>query len=287
LLSGHVGGADQLAEEVARILGATPVITSASHVTGTLAIDLLGRELGWTLEADPLAVTRASAAVINGEPVGMLQEAGELDWWPPDRPLPENITVYPCLDDLAQAGCAAALVITDREAPGNGGSYQQLIGGLPLVLYRPRSLVVGMGCRRGVPLAELEELLASTFQRHNLSRSSLGCIATADLKKDEVGILALAEQYGVPVVCYSAQELNRVFEDSEAATQVSDGESADVLASYGTRRGQPTPSPRAYSLLGIWGVAEPAALLASGSRKLLVPRQKTSRATIAVARLRF
>lgn len=287
LLSGHVGGADQLAEEVARILGATPVITSASHVTGTLAVDLLGRDLGWTLEADPLAVTRASAAVINGEPVGMLQEAGELGWRPPDRSWPENITVYPCLDDLAQAGCAAALVITDREAPGDGMTFRQLLSDTPLVLYRPRSLVVGMGCRRGVPLPELEELLAATFRRHNLSLSSLGCIATADLKKDEAGILALAEQYGVPLVCYSADELNRVFERPEAAREVSCGESLDVVAGSGTRRGQPTPSPRAYSLLGIWGVSEPAALLASGSRELLVPRQKTRRATVAVARKSF
>ncbi len=100
LLSGHLGGADLLAEEVARALGATPVVTSASHVAGTLAVDLLGQEFGWTLEAKPVAVTRASAAVVNGDPVGVFQEAGEPNWRPQDRPLPGNITEYPTLECL-------------------------------------------------------------------------------------------------------------------------------------------------------------------------------------------
>ena len=75
LVSGHLGGADRLAQEVARHLGATPVITSASHASGTLAVDLLGEKFGWRLMAASTAVTRASAAVINGQPIGVWQGA--------------------------------------------------------------------------------------------------------------------------------------------------------------------------------------------------------------------
>lgn len=272
LLSGHLGGADLLAQRVAEALGTTAVITSGSHVTGTLAVDLLGREFGWTIEASPPAVTRASAAVVNSEPVGVFQEAGEADWWPEDRPLPDNITIYQSWQLLAESGPAAALVITDRQAPDSGGqSYREALGEVPLVIYRPRSLVAGMGCRRGVPVEELEKLLLDIFQQHNLSVDSLGCIATADLKKDEVGLLALAEKYSVPLACYSGEELNDVFRRPEVIEA----------------RNSPSPSKKAHSLLGIWGVAEPAALLASGSRELLHPRQKTSRATIAIARKSF
>ncbi|MCH8923480.1 MAG: anion permease, partial [Planctomycetes bacterium] len=82
LVSGHVGGADRLAQEVARHLKATPVITSASHASGTLAVDLLGREYGWRLTASSTTVTRASAAVINARSVGVWQGAGEPGWWP-------------------------------------------------------------------------------------------------------------------------------------------------------------------------------------------------------------
>jgi cobalt-precorrin 5A hydrolase len=262
LLSGHLGGADRLAQEVAQALGATPVITSASHATGTLAVDLLGQEFGWRIEAEPLAVTRASAAVVNGDPVGVWQHTGETHWWPQDTPLPANLHVYPTVQALADSPSVAALVITDQTVLPLPGKH--------LVVYRPRSLAAGMGCRRGVPVEELEQLLADTFQRYNLSLASLKCIATAQVKQDEPGLLALVQRHGVPLVCYGAQELNRAFE-AERNRGLGPGV---------------TPSA-ARRLLGVWGVAEPAALLASGGGQLLAPRQKAARATIAVARVDF
>jgi len=296
LISGHLGGADRLAEEVGQALGATPVITSASHVTGTLAVDLLGYEFGWRMEAEPSAVIRASAAMVNGDPVGIFQEAGEADWWPHHRPLPKNITIYPSLESLLQGPCVAALIVSDRQSPvasvpaGHGATPP----GKTTVLYRPRSLVAGIGCRRGVGLDELEALLTGTFSRHNLALASLGCIATADLKKNEPGIQELAEKFDVPLRCYNAAELNRVFErqtPSEGDARGENRSNANFLQGP-TRAPQgpfqrPTPSPVAHRLLGLWGVSEPAALLASGSDELLVPRVKTPRATIAVARTSF
>jgi cobalt-precorrin 5A hydrolase len=279
LVSGHVGGADRLAEGVARALGATPVVTSGSHVTETLAVDLLGRELGWRLEAEPVAVTRASAAVVNGDPVGVYQSAGEPDWWPENRPLPPNLTVYSSLASLGASSCSAALIISDESNP-IAGKHETLEAGFAsktLVLFRPRSLSAGMGCRRGVPVAELERLLVDTFHENNLSLRSLGCIATAELKRDEPGLLALAEQYGVPLICYSGEQLNAVY--SQIPAEAAGGRAGNIPSL--------TRSERAHSLLGIWGVAEPAALLASGDNRLLVPKQKGARATVAVARKRF
>ena len=151
LLSGHLGGADALAQEVAMLLGATPVVTSASHVAGTLAVDLLGQEFGWVIDSPRLAVTRASAAVVNGEPVGVYQQAGEPDWWPEDRPLPKNI--IRCSDpvELADAPGDAALIISDYLNVVDSGDQppEQVLKKQHLVVYRPRSLVIGMGCRRG------------------------------------------------------------------------------------------------------------------------------------------
>lgn len=285
LISGHVGGADCLAEAVARVLGATPVITSGSHVVETLAVDLLGREFDWKLEAESMAVTRASAAVVNGDPVGIYQNAGETDWWMPDSPLPENLALYDSLKALVESSCSAALIITDESDPlvGNGETIQQAFAGRHLVLYRPRTLVAGMGCRRGVPIEELEHLLVDTFRETNLSLSSLSCIATADLKQDEPGLLALAEKYGVPLVCYSGEQLNAVFPSSPVATG---GVTSEASEQESGAQGL-TPSEKAHSLLGIWGVSEPAAILASGSNSLLVPKHKGARATVAVARQNF
>ena len=267
LLSGHIGGADRLAETVAECLGATPVVTSASHASGTLAVDLLGQEFGWRIDAAAESITRASAAVVNRMTVGICQEAGEPDWWDGDGPLPENISQYPTLKELADAGCEASLVITDRVI--RVGILPSGPSGLPTVLYRPRSLVAGMGCRRGVPVEELESLLDETFAENSLCIDSLSCVATAELKQGEKGLMQLAERHGVPLVHYSATQLNSIYEPGDLDSTVTK---------------PPTRSERAHGLVGVWGVAEPAALLASGADQLLVHRKKTTRATIAIAR---
>nr|BAM17293.1 cobalamin biosynthesis protein [uncultured bacterium] len=274
VLSGHLGGADRLAERVAAILGAEAVVTSGSHATGTLAVDLLGTEFGWTIEADSATITRASAAVVNREPVGVYQGAGETDWWPKGRELPPNITVHPSLDSLRRSGSTAALIISDESDPylSEGMTLAEALPATHVVLYRPRALVAGMGCRRGVPAGELEQLLRDTFCVYNLSLSSLACIASATLKQDEPGLLALSEKYSVPFLCYESEELNSLFEgevNGDASCQA------------------PNPSANARRLVGVWGVAEPASLLASGASRLLVSKQTAERATISVARKEF
>lgn len=288
VLSGHLGGADRLAERAAAILGAAAVITSASHAGGLPAVDLLGREFGWRIAAPPLAVTRASAAIINGRPVGFCQETGE----PSAKPeLPPHLTEFATPESLLAAEWAAALLITDRlidgipETPASAdtptASESLAPSGLtaaapparPIVVYRPRSLVAGMGCRRGAPQEHLETLLTETFRAYRLSTDSLACIATADLKGDEPGLLQLAERLGVPLRTFSTPQLNAMFDMETAAP--------DAAAI------RPTPSAGAHRLVGVWGVAEPAALLASGAKSLLVARQATGQATIAIARRNF
>ena len=262
LISGHVGGADQLAQEVAVCLGARAVVTSASHATGTLAVDLLGREFGWRLKADATTITRASAAVINSQPIGIWQGAGEPGWWPDGKPLPGNIAVYATLEDLAASACATALIISDTTS-----DLETLLADKITVVYRPRSLVIGMGCRRGVPVEELESLLAEALRENGLSAECLAEIATAEIKRGEPGLEQLAERHRVPLSFVQANELNGVFETNPGAIT--------------------SKSERAHGLVGVWGVAEPAALLTAGASQLLVNREKTTRATIAIARKDF
>ena len=261
LLSGHVGGGDALTERVADALGATAVITSASHVLGTLAVDLLGSEFGWRIEASSEMVTRASAAVVNGEPVGVYQDAGERDWWDAGKPLPSNVNLCESVDCLAQF--PNVLLISDRvDVSDKVAAADPKTPNTPntLVIYRPRSLVVGIGSRRGVGVEEVEGLLRGTFAAERLAVGSVRCIATAELKRDEAAIGLLAERLGVPVRYFGADELN----------------------------GMPGPSGASESqrLLGIVGVAEPAALLASGG-DIIVPKVRSAAATLAVARINY
>ena len=138
ILSGHLGGANALAGHLARALGAIPVLTTASDSRQTLAVDLLGRELGWTIEATHDALVRASAAVVNDEPVALVQEAGSGDWWTQHAngrtvPLPANIRVFARLEDVAPERFAAVLWISQRDMPD---AYAQPLAG-KCIVYRP------------------------------------------------------------------------------------------------------------------------------------------------------
>ncbi len=254
LLSGHLGGANALAETAAELLQAKAVVTTGSDALGTLAVDLLGREFGWTIEgADQ--VTRVSAAVVNGDPVGLFQDAGELNWWPAGNPLPDNLFRCESWEQLLASGCRAALVVSDRLLEDRQGLP------FPMVTYRPRSLVVGVGCNRGTDVEEIAGAVETVLQRHGLAKGSVRALATVNLKRYEVGLQGYAERLGVPIHHYSAAELRSV--------------------------DAPHPSPIVQRWVGAPSICEAAALLASQATTLLVPKTKTTNVTVAVARKAF
>ena len=133
VLSGHVGGANACAEQIAAILKATPVLTTASDVGKTIPVDILGRELGWQVEAPKINITRVSAHVVNGEPIAVVQEAGSPDWWTRPTPLPANIHRFERFADVDLARFKAVLWITRAEV--DEARWQQLQE--RLVVYRP------------------------------------------------------------------------------------------------------------------------------------------------------
>jgi cobalt-precorrin 5A hydrolase len=245
LLSGHRGGANALARQVADAIGAQPVITTASDVNGRLAVDLLGAEDGWRLEASPEALRQAAAAVVNGLPVGVFQDAGT------PIELPPGISRLNSLDEDEARGLAAVLVVTDRCIPAVMPAQ---------VVYRPPSLVVGVGCSRGASIDDVLSAIDLALRQGRLAKTSLALLATIDRRAQEPGVVAAAAALEVPVRGYPAERLAEV-------------------------RGLPTPSEVVRSAVGAPGVCEPAALLASGATCLLVPKVKTPRATAAIARL--
>ncbi|MBT0571324.1 cobalamin biosynthesis protein CbiG [Curvibacter sp. CHRR-16] len=133
VLSGHVGGANAMAELVAHLLKATPVLTTASDVGKTIPVDILGRELGWKVEAPKINITRVSAHVVNGEPIAFVQEAGSPHWWTRPTPLPANIHRFDTLEAVDLARFAAVLWVTHH--PVSDALWQQLHE--KLVVYRP------------------------------------------------------------------------------------------------------------------------------------------------------
>ena len=138
ILSGHLGGANALAGHLATAIGAQAVLTTASDSRETIGVDILGRELGWTIEATHDELVRCSAAVVNDEPVALVQEAGSTDWWTNHAngrkgPKPANVTEFGKLEDVDPDQFAAVLWIATREMPKD---YKAKLTGRS-VTYRP------------------------------------------------------------------------------------------------------------------------------------------------------
>jgi cobalt-precorrin 5A hydrolase len=262
-LSGHVGRGNAFTDRVAEALGAQAVITTASDVRGTLTVDILGRELGWTLDDPDRNVTRGCAAVVNANPVAFIQEAGEPSWWPLDKPLPTGVSYTTRLDDVDPEKHEILLIASDRDLERLRPKHWA-----NAVIYRPKSLVVGIGCDRDTPLDLVERGLAHVLRELGLVEKAIKTLATIDLKADEPALLALAARRGWPLETFAAQQL-------------------DVVP------GIENPSETVKKHVGTRAVAEPAALLAAGATKLLVPKQTYTEPgagrsmTIAIARIPF
>jgi cobalt-precorrin 5A hydrolase / precorrin-3B C17-methyltransferase len=240
LCGGHEGGANALAEWVAETLGATPVVTTASDSLGVPALDSLGKRLGFEVEegSDLAAV---GAAVVSGETVRLVSERR----WP-IGPLPENVVpVEPKVQP--EEIKPPLLAISDR----------LLAAPHPSVVYRPPSLLAGVGCSRGAGAAEILDLLGSALREAGLSQKSVAALASIDVKSDEAGLLEAADALGVPLHLHSAEELVQV----------------EV----------PNPSPVVAGAVGTPSVAE-ASVLVSGA-ELLLEKRKSANATVAIGRL--
>jgi len=135
VLSGHVGGANAWAEHVAGLIGATAVLTTASDVGKTIPVDILGRGLGWKVEAPKINITRVSAHVVNEEPIALIDERTNpsMDWWTRPLPLPATIHCFTRFEDVALEDFSAVLWITEKVLPDD--IWERLPE--QLVVYRP------------------------------------------------------------------------------------------------------------------------------------------------------
>jgi cobalt-precorrin 5A hydrolase len=249
-LSGHLGGANALARLVASFLGAQPVITTAADVNETIAVDLIGREFNWTIQNFE-NVTKVSAFMVNEEKIAIYQDAGERNWW--HAPLPRNVTVVDSIDKIKSQEFKAGLIISDRVVVLD----QSIIS--KSVIYRPKSLVVGIGLHWDTSKETIKSGIDTVFKENGLSFQSIRNLASINRKAKVKGLEEFSTQYGIPIEIYEKDRLVSV----------------DV----------PNPSATVQKFEGTSSVSEASSLLSSKG-ELVVPKQKLPpNLTLAVSRI--
>lgn len=191
LLSGHLGGANELALAVARKIGATPVITTASDVNGTIAVDVFAKknrlQIGSMLQAK-----RIAAALLRRERVGFFCSGMVEGVIPPE---------------LTRGKAQHLIWVSEREPDASQTArFLEHSDGTVLHLI-PRCVVLGVGCRKGKSAQEIREVADELLQKAQVSPQALCGAASIDLKKDEAGLLECCRAYGVELNTYTAEEL--------------------------------------------------------------------------------
>jgi cobalamin biosynthesis protein CbiG len=188
LLSGHLGGANKLAAEIADFLGAQAVITTASDVQGRTALDIWADERGLYVE-DYERLKRLSAKIVNGKRVKVYTG---------------NSIVLPGVPDefnIVESSNIAEIVISEA-------LYKR-----KTLYMRPRNLFAGIGCNRGTTRDEIQNEFTSLLKENRLSAHSIAGIASIDLKKDEEGLLEFADDNGLPIRFFPGDALNAVADE--------------------------------------------------------------------------
>lgn len=244
LLSGHIGGANRLAVRISVALGSIPVITTATDVNSLFSVDdWASLHDAWI--SDMEAAKEISAQLLAEKPVGFFTELkieGEIprllvtaqSWEQDDKSVGIGIGICVSLDDKMKP--------------------------YPITLnIVPRTVYMGIGCRRGVPMSAIEEFILEQLSKNNISLHAIKGIASIDLKHNEQGLLDFASKYNLPLLFYSKEELLSV-------------------------PGKYSESEFVMSITGVDNVCERAAVLLSTGGQLISSKESGNGVTMALAR---
>lgn len=192
LLSGHVGGANDLALFLAEATGAEAVITTATDVNGRFAVDVFAKKCGLVL-TDRAKAKDISARILKGEKVGFYSE------FPVLGGVPEELVQ---VESRQQLGLFPMSIAVEERKKGETGEQ--------VLCLLPRNLTAGVGCKRGVPRRQLEAFLRQKLTELGFHPGQVKRLASIDRKAEEEGLKALAETWQIPFETWTADQLAAV-----------------------------------------------------------------------------
>ena len=246
VLSGHIGGANELTQEISEKLNALPVITTAADVNKTIAVDLVGREFGWKID-DETTVTKISAHMVNAEPIGVFQQTGNKKWY---KELPKNVTIYNSLEELKKSNSKAHLIISDTIIDNELAQES--------VIYRPQSLVIGIGLHWDTTKDTIKDGIEHCLKKFNLSSKCIAKLVSIKKPEDVQGLIDLGKEMQIPVEYVNREEL------------------AEIIT--------PNPSNTVKAFEGTASVSEAAAIKISNGELIIEKQKFPPNLTVAIAR---
>lgn len=204
ILSGHLGGANELARSISADIGTAPVITTASDLAGLTAPDLFAKSLGLVI-TDLAKAKDLTAALLNGEKIGVLNKAGDVIKLG-EEDLPKGYT-FLTEDNIENfEDIKNILSISYRD----DSEDKDTVGSVNTLTLVPRCLKIGLGCRRGTQEETIRAAVDECLKLHGLYKEAVKGVFTIDLKQDEEGLLDYCNNEGIPVTFYSADRLREV-----------------------------------------------------------------------------
>ena len=248
VLSGHVGGANKLAKQIALITGGQAIITTQSDNNDLWALDTLAKEYGWnTGKQRRLAMNKAIATFVNKRPTALIIECEDEGTKMMERTCPSHVKRFNSYNDYKafvkekRKEFELIITISPKIYPNEG---------IPMIQYFPPCLNLGVGCQKMAPVAIAAQLL-DDIKMTGYAKESIATIATIELKKDEPLIKELHELLPwTKINIYSAKQLAKIK--------------------------IPNPSEKVFEVTGCYGVAESSAKAHDIHSRLVVEKQKGS-----------
>jgi len=242
VVSGHVGGANDLARHIADTIGAQAIVTTQSDNENLWPLDTLARQYGWQTEATPAQMNQAIFAFVQKQPTALLLEIRDSGTEALERTRPEHVQIFYRREDLNHKDFGLLIAVTPRTLP-------EIPASLPTLVFRPPVLHLGFGCRKQCDPTGIPETIEAKLQEAGFSPKSIATVGTVELKKDEPLLQALLARW--PQACAEIYP-------------------AETLATIDV----PNPSEKALAATGSAGVAEAAALASAHGGPLWIEKQK-------------
>ncbi|MGL4797659.1 MAG: cobalt-precorrin 5A hydrolase [Paraclostridium sp.] len=247
LLSGHMGGANEITNHISKLINANPVITTATDVNDKSSLDMIAKKLDAYIDNFRENVKEVNYSLVNRKPIGIYVD-GDYKVDTRGFVIIKNINEFHNLDKLDKI-----IYITNKK--------DTELKSENIIKLIPRNIVIGMGCRKNTPFEEIKDALYDLLNKNNIDIKSIKKIGSVEVKKHEKGFIELAETLQVPFETIEISEIQKIEDRFEKSDFVKKS-------------------------IGVYNVAEPVAYILS-NKNLIVNKQKYKGITFSIGRMRL